>query len=299
MPKKATPSLRKKVVPLWGNVEAKTNSRFASEIKLFEATENSKRTGVIAKKIGMMGLFDKWGVRHALTVLQIDRCQVIQVKTKESDGYYSVQLGAGERNYKRVLKPEIGHFLKAGTPAKSVLKEFRVTPENLLPVGFQLSARHFTPGQFVDVSGVSVGKGFQGTVKKFGFKMQPATHGNSRSHRAMGSTGQRQDPGRVFKNKKMPGRMGGVKRTVPNLQVYKIDAVNALIYVKGSVPGKPGTSCFVRDAIRKKYFNFEYLNFPTFVPEAGVKYASEIIMKPQETDPFEEYHHDNSVVDKD
>jgi len=286
IPEKTIPRLRKKVIRRFQNSEYSVNPRFYRQLKNFEPeSEHSKRTGLIAKKVGMTGLFDKWGVRHGLTVLQVDRCQVIQIKKAETDGYFSLQLGAGERNHKKLRKPEIGHYLKAGVPAKRVLKEFRVTPENILPIGFQLSSRHFTPGQFVDVSGVSIGKGFQGTVKKFHFKMQPATHGNSLSHRAMGSTGQRQDPGRVFKNKKMPGRMGGIKRTVPNLQVYKIDATRALIYVKGSVPGKPGTFCFVRDAVRKKYINFEHLNFPTFIPQPDQKYASEIIMKPPELDP--------------
>jgi len=297
--KRERPSLRRKVKTQYGNTENRINRRHVRRLEATGVTDNTRRTGVIAQKIGMTALFDKWGVRHALTVLQVDRCQVIQVKTPETDGYYALQLGAGERNYKRVLKPEIGHYMRAGTPAKRILKEFHVSADNLLPVGFQLSARHFTPGQYVDVAGTSAGKGFQGTIVKFGFKMQPATHGNSRSHRMLGSTGQRQDPGRVYKNRKMPGRMGGDKTTAQSLLVYKIDAPRALIYIKGSIPGKAGSYCFIKDAWRKKLHNEDYLNCPTFLPKPGQKYAQEIVMSARETDPFEEYKHDNDIIDKD
>lgn len=144
----------------------------------------------------------------------------------------------------------MGHFLKANVPPKKYLREFPITPENALPVGYIITARHFVPGQYVDIQGVSCGKGFQGTIKRHNFSLQPATHGCSLSHRMLGSTGQRQDPGRVFKGKKMPGRMGNEKVTLEKIRIYKIDAARQLIYVRGSVPGKAGNVVYLRDSLK-------------------------------------------------
>lgn len=159
-----------------------------------------------------------------------------------------------------------------------------------------MSVRHFTPGQFVDIRGTSIGKGFQGTVKRWNFKMQDATHGNSLSHRAPGSTGQRQDPGRVFKNKKMSGHMGFRKTTSQSLQVFKIDVERSLIFIRGHVPGNPGSLVELKDAVKKLNQNEQFLNFPTFV--AGEeKLANVLIMEASKNDPLEEYIHDNDVED--
>lgn len=291
-----TPKLKKKVVEHFFNSEEIVNQQFKNVKLIPTPPDDSIRTGVIARKIGMTGTWDRWGKRIALTVLQVDRCQVVQVKTKEHDGICALQLGAGQKSLKRLKKPDIGHFLKHGLPPKEYLYQFNITPENILPPGYQLGARHFTPGQYVDVSGISNGKGFQGTVKKYHFKMQPATHGCSLSHRAMGSTGQRTDPGKVYKKKKMPGRMGGEKRTVQNLKVYKIDYERSLIYVTGAVPGRRGNFLQIKDAYKKVDQNEEYLNYPTFVPEKSKLYAEEMIMEAPEEDPEEINSHDNIVV---
>jgi len=187
--------------------------------------------------------------------------------------------------------------LKSGLPAKQELHEFKITSDCHLPVGYMLTARHFTPGQYVDVTGITIGKGFGGTVKKWHFGTQPATHGCSVSHRMLGSTGQHQDPGHVFKGKKMPGRLGGKQRTIQNQRVYKIDATRALIYILGQTPGKPGTVVRIKDAVKFGLKNENYLNYPTFVPLPGVKYAEELIMEAPEQDPEETYVHDNDLVD--
>lgn len=218
------------------------------------------------------------------------------MKTNEKEGYCALQLGAGDTNIKTLKKPDIGHYLRAQVPPKKVLKEFKVDPENLLPVGFQLSVRHFTPGQYVDCSGISQGKGFQGVMYRWGFRGGPATHGNSLSHRSLGSTGQRQDAGRVWKLKKMAGRMGGDNIYVRNLKVFKIDVSRSLIYVLGAVPGKPGTPIYIRDSLYKKVKNVDFLNCPTFIPKEGEEYADQILIKPPEQDPNEQYLHDNDIV---
>lgn len=173
-------------------------------------------------KVGMVPIWDAWGAKHPTTVLQLDETQVIQVKTKETDGYTAIQLGVGEAKLKRVKVPQAGHYRKASVKPKRKLQEFRVTEDALLPVGTVIQATHFVPGQLVDVCGISKGKGFQGAMKLWNFKGGPASHGNSLSHRTLGSTGSRQDPGRVFKGKKMPGRMGSERVTVQNLKVMKV-----------------------------------------------------------------------------
>ncbi|EAR84738.3 50S ribosomal protein L3 (macronuclear) [Tetrahymena thermophila SB210] len=297
VPARATPSLKNKVEINHFNCEEIVNKKFEGQIKQFEPTKTSKRTGILGYKLGMTSIWDKWGKLHALTVIQIDRCQVVQVKTEEKDGVNALQLGVGEKSLKRINKPTIGHLMKNDIPPKRHLKEFKVSPDCFLPAGYMLSARHFVPGQYVDIQGISVGKGFAGTVKRWNFKMQDATHGNSLSHRAPGSTGQRQDPGRVFKNKKMAGHMGCEKVTIMDLQVYKIDVERSLVYIRGHVPGKPGSLVQIRDAFKKQVQNEQFLNFPTFVAGKNDKLATVLIMEASKSDPNEEYIHDNDVVD--
>ena len=184
-----------------------------------------RRTGALAMKVGMLPIWDKWGERHAVTVLQLDACKVVQVKSLESNGYTAVQLSVGEAKIKRVNKTMINHYAKAGLKPGRKLMEFRVTPDSVLDVGTTIHAQHFVAGQLVDVCGTSKGKGFAGAMKRWNFKGQAASHGNSLSHRVLGSTGMRQDPGRVFKGKKMPGHLGAERVTVQNLKVLKVSLI--------------------------------------------------------------------------
>ena len=195
------------------------------------------RTGVIAKKVGMTRLFQEDGRHVPVTVLALEDCQVVSVRTTERDGYVALQLGSGVAKQKNVAKPQREHFAKAEVPLKMKVAEFRVADDAVLPVGATITADHFIAGQYVDVSGHTQGKGFQGGMKRWGFGGMRATHGVSVSHRALGSTGQRQDPGKVFKNKKMAGHMGDKQRTQQNLEVVRTDVARGLIFVKGSVPG--------------------------------------------------------------
>ena len=208
------------------------------------------RSGVIAKKMGMTRLFQDDGRHVPVTVLSLDGCQVVARKDADSDGYVAVQLGAGTAKAKNVAKPQRGHFGKAEVEPKARVAEFRVAEDALLDVGATLSADHFAVGQMVDIQGVTQGKGFQGGMKRWGFGGMRATHGVSVSHRALGSTGQRQDPGRVFKNKKMAGHMGAKNRTQQNLEVVRTDVERGLIFVKGSVPGHKGGWLLVKDAVK-------------------------------------------------
>jgi large subunit ribosomal protein L3 len=208
------------------------------------------RTGVIAKKMGMTRLFQEDGRHVPVTVLALDNVQVIARKNADDDGYVAVQLGAGTAKAKNVAKPQRGHFGKAEVEPKARVAEFRVAEDALLDVGATLSADHFSVGQYVDIQGVTQGKGFQGGMKRWGFGGMRATHGVSVSHRALGSTGQRQDPGRVFKNKKMAGHMGAKNRTQQNLEVVRTDVERGLIFVKGSVPGHKGGWLLVKDAVK-------------------------------------------------
>lgn len=209
------------------------------------------RTGVIAKKMGMTRLFQEDGRHVPVTVLQLDGVQVVARRETDRDGYTAVQVGAGTAKAKNLTKPERGHFGKAEVEPKAKLVEFRVAEDALLDVGAELSADHFLVGQMVDIQGVTQGKGFAGAMKRWGFGGMRATHGVSVSHRAHGSTGQRQDPGRVFKNKKMAGHMGARTRTQQNLEVVRTDADRGLIFVKGSVPGHKGSWLMVRDAAKR------------------------------------------------
>ncbi|QKR98632.1 50S ribosomal protein L3 [Sphingomonas sp. CL5.1] len=209
------------------------------------------RTGVIAKKMGMTRLFQDDGRHVPVTVLQIEALQVVARREKDRDGYTAVQLGAGSAKAKNVAKPQRGHFGKAEVEPKAIVHEFRVSEDNLLDVGAELSADHFVAGQYVDIQGRTQGKGFAGAMKRWGFGGLRATHGVSVSHRSHGSTGNRQDPGRVFKNKKMAGHMGDKNRTQQNLEIVGTDAERGLIFVKGSVPGSKGGWLFVKDAVKE------------------------------------------------
>jgi large subunit ribosomal protein L3 len=206
------------------------------------------RTGVIAKKVGMTRLFKDDGRHVPVTVLALDGCQVIAHRTAERDGYTAVQLGAGSIKVKNVNKAARGHFAKAEVAPKRKLVEFRVAEDALVPVGALISAEHFLVGQMVDITGVTIGKGFAGAMKRWGFGGLRATHGVSVSHRSHGSTGQRQDPGKVFKNKKMAGHLGAEQITQQNLEVVLTDAERGLIFVRGSVPGNKGGWLLVNDA---------------------------------------------------
>ena len=210
------------------------------------------RTGVIAKKMGMTRLFQDDGRHVPVTVLQLEGVQVVARREMDRDGYTAVQLGAGVAKAKNVAKPQRGHFGKAEVEPKAVVCEFRVTEDNLLDVGAELSADHFVAGQYVDIQGRTQGKGFAGAMKRWNFGGLRATHGVSVSHRSHGSTGNRQDPGRVFKNKKMAGHMGDKNRTQQNLEVVGTDVERGLIFVKGSVPGSKGGWLFVKDAVKVK-----------------------------------------------
>jgi large subunit ribosomal protein L3 len=208
------------------------------------------RTGVIAKKVGMTRLFQADGRHVPVTVLQLDDVQVVGRREKDRDGYTAVQLGAGTAKSKNVAKPQRVAFGKADVEAKAKVVEFRVDEDALLDVGARISAEHFVAGQLVDVAGVTQGKGFAGAMKRWGFGGLRATHGVSVSHRSHGSTGNRQDPGRVFKNKKMAGHMGARNRTQQNLEIVRTDPIRGLLFVKGSVPGHKGAWLTVSDAIK-------------------------------------------------
>ncbi len=209
------------------------------------------RTGVIAKKLGMTRVFDADGRHVPVTVLKLEECQVVAQRTQERDGYVALQLGAGRAKAKRTTAPMRGHFAKAGVPAKRVLAEFRVDPDHLVEVGAEITADHFVPGQFVDAIGTSKGKGFAGAMKRWNFGGLRASHGVSISHRSHGSTGNRQDPGRVFKGKKMAGHLGDERVTVLNLQVVDVRPEDGLILVRGAVPGAKGSWILLRDAVKK------------------------------------------------
>ena len=209
------------------------------------------RTGLIACKLGMTRVFGENGKHVPVTVLKVDNCQVVARRTEEREGYNAVQIGIGAAKVKNVTKAMRGHFAKAKVEPKRRIAEFRVDPDALLDVGAELSVAHFIPGQFVDVTGTSIGKGFAGVMKRHGFSGLRASHGVSLSHRSAGSTGQCQDPGRVFKGKKMAGHMGAKRVTTQNLVVMAADAERGVILIKGAVPGCKGGFVLVRDAVKK------------------------------------------------
>jgi large subunit ribosomal protein L3 len=208
------------------------------------------RTGVIAKKLGMARFFDEAGTHVPVTVLSLEGCSVTAQRTQDRDGYVALQLGAGFRKAKNTTKALRGHFAKAEVEPKQEVEEFRVSPENLIDVGSEFTADHFMAGQKVDVTGTTVGKGFAGAMKRWNFGGMRATHGVSVSHRAHGSTGQRQDPGKTFKGKKMAGHLGQETVTTLNVTVWRVDTERGLILVKGSVPGTEGSYVKIRDAVK-------------------------------------------------
>ena len=210
------------------------------------------RTGLIAQKLGMTRTFSEEGAHVPVTVLKVDRCEVVAVRTAERDGYTAVQLGVGKAKPRNTTKAQRGHFAKAKVEPKRKLAEFRVTADALLDVGAELAANHFVPGQFVDVTGTTIGKGFAGSMKRWNFHGLRATHGVSVSHRSHGSTGNRQDPGRTFPNKKMAGHLGVERVTTLNLKVVATDADQGLIMIRGAVPGHEGSYVLVRDAVKRK-----------------------------------------------
>ena len=209
------------------------------------------RTGLIAKKLGMTRIFKDDGTHVPVTVLHLDEVQVVDVRTEERDGYTALQLGFGKAKVKNVTQPNRGHFARVKVEPKKRLVEFRVSPDAVLETGATLSAAHFVVGQKIDVCGITKGKGFAGGMKRWNFRGLEASHGVSVSHRSLGSTGNRQDPGKTFKNKKMPGHLGVERVTTLNLEVAGIDAVRGLIMVHGAVPGAKGDYVQVRDAIKK------------------------------------------------
>ena len=229
------------------------------------------RSGVIAKKVGMTRLFMEDGKQIPVTVLQLDNLQVVAQRTADKDGYTAVQLGAGTAKAKRTSKAMRGHFAAAKVAPKRKIAEFRVSEDNLIAVGEEISANHYVEGQKVDVSGTSIGKGFAGAMKRHNFGGLRATHGVSISHRSHGSTGQCQDPGKVFKGKKMAGHMGAARVTTQNLEVVRTDADRGLIMVKGAVPGSKGGWVTIKDAVKKKLP--EGVPFPAALKSAAVAEA--------------------------
>jgi len=209
------------------------------------------RSGVIAKKLGMTRLFMEDGQQIPVTVLQMENVQVVAQRTSDRDGYTAVQLGAGTAKAKRTSQGMRGHFAAAKVEPKRKIAEFRVSADNLIEVGAEITADHYLTGQYVDIAGTSIGKGFAGAMKRHNFGGLRATHGVSVSHRSHGSTGQCQDPGKVFKGKKMAGHMGAVRVTTQNLQVVKTDADRGLLMIKGAVPGSKGGWVTIKDAVKK------------------------------------------------
>ena len=209
------------------------------------------RTGVLAQKLGMSRVFADDGTHVPVTVLLLDGCQVVAVRTQEKDGYVAVQLGTGATKVKNMSKPERGHFAKAKVEPKRQLAEFRVADDAVLEVGAEIGVNHFVPGQFVDVAGTSIGKGFAGAMKRWNFSGLRASHGISVSHRSHGSTGHSQDPGKVFKGKKMAGHMGNRRVTTQNLQIVGTDEEKGLILIRGAVPGSKGGWVLVTDAVKR------------------------------------------------
>ncbi|GAX85735.1 hypothetical protein CEUSTIGMA_g13150.t1 [Chlamydomonas eustigma] len=249
---------------------------------------NSRRVGAIAVKAGMTQTWDENGVKLPLTVLFIDDCQVIGIKYPEKHGYWALQVGAGYRKQKSISPSESGLYLKLGLPFKHDLSEFRISQDAVLPVGTKVSAAHFVAGQNVDVTGYTKYKGFQGVMKRWGFKGLPASHGVSLAHRSPGSIGNRKSPGKVWKGKKLPGHMGDERRTVHNCLLYKVDAARNLLFVRGQIPGPAGEFVYIRDAIsvpKTKKATWG-LPFPTYLGELSNLHAT-LYKSPK--DPYRPY----------
>jgi large subunit ribosomal protein L3 len=230
------------------------------------------RTGLLARKLGMTRIFAEDGNHVPVTVLQVEDCRVISVRTLERDGYWALQLGVGAIKVKNVSKPQRGHFAAAKVEPKARLAEFRISEDAVLAVGAEITAAHFVPGQRVDVTGVSIGKGFAGAMKRHNFSGLRATHGVSVSHRSHGSTGQRQSPGKTFKNKKMAGHLGAERVTTQSLEVIAADAQRGVLMIKGAVPGSPGGYVRIADAVKRRMP--ENLPFPAALREAPAPVAA-------------------------
>ncbi len=209
------------------------------------------RSGLLAQKVGMTRIFTDAGEHIPVTVLKVDHCQVVAHRTEDGNGYTALQLGVGSRKPTNISKAERQHFAVANVEPKRKMVEFRVSPDNMIDVGAEITVNHFVTGQLVDVTGTNQGKGMQGPMKRWNFSGLRATHGVSISHRSHGSTGQRQDPGKVFKGKKMAGNMGNMRVTTQNLQVVKTDVDRGLVMIKGAVPGTKGGWVLIRDAVKK------------------------------------------------
>jgi len=240
------------------------------------------RSGVVAQKVGMTRVFTETGEHVPVTVLRLAQCQVVAHRTKDKNGYVALQLGSGARRANNMSKADRGYFGKQKVEPKRKLAEFRVTEDALIPVGAEITADHFIPGQFVDVCGVTIGKGFAGGMKRWNFAGLRASHGVSISHRSIGGTGGRQDPGKTFKNKKMPGHLGVERVTTLNLKVVQTDVERGLILVEGAVPGAKSGWVTVRDAVKKK--------LPKETPKPGKFRVSEAAdakpdQKPAKTEP--------------
>jgi large subunit ribosomal protein L3 len=233
------------------------------------SVQQQQRTGLVAQKLGMTRLFTDEGDQVPVTVLKIDGCRVIAQRTVDSNGYTAVQIGVGEAKVKNVSKAMRGHFAKAKVEPRKKVVEFRVTPDALVDVGAEITADHFVVGQYVDVTGVTVGKGFAGGMKRWNFGGLRATHGVSVSHRSIGSTGNRQDPGRTFPGKKMPGQLGAEQVTTLNLKVVSVDAEAGLIVINGCVPGSEGGWVLVRDAVKQAPFKGR--PFPAALRSAAIE----------------------------
>ena len=234
------------------------------------------RSGVIAQKMGMTRVFTEAGEHVPVTVLRLAQCQVVAHRTKDANGYVALQLGSGARRTNNMSKADRGYFGKAKIEPKRKLAEFRVSEDAMIPVGAEITADHFVAGQFVDVCGISIGKGFAGGMKRWNFAGLRASHGVSISHRSIGSTGGRQDPGKTFKNKKMPGHMGVERVTTLNLKVVQTDVERGLLLIEGAVPGAKGGWITVRDAVKKA--------LPKDAPKPGKFRLSEAEAKPAEAE---------------
>lgn len=262
----------------------------AREYQKGEWNPESKRVGAVGIKVGMMNVWDARGVKTLLTVIKLDETEVTAIHkdwTEQGEKYVNLQVGAGRKNTRTVKKSELMSAIKGGHPPKKRYAEFEVSEDAVLPVGTKITARHFVPGQFVDVTGKTKGKGFQGVMKKYGYAGQPASHGTSLTHRSLGSIGQCQDPGKVWKGRKMPGRMGNRKRTHYNFMVYKLDIRRDYVFIKGSIPGNNGSMILMQDARFKKWNPEKPPPYPTFIPEENEEWYDEHVMDVSHLkDPF-------------
>jgi large subunit ribosomal protein L3 len=253
------------------------------------------RTGVIAQKLGMTRVFSDDGDHVPVTVLKLDQCQVVAVRSVEKDGYVALQLGCGTPKAKRVTKPMRGHFAKSKVAPKRHLAEFRVSDDAVLDVGQEIAPGHYVAGQYIDVTGTSIGKGFAGAMKRHNFSGLRASHGVSVSHRSLGSTGNSQDPGKVFKGKKMAGHMGDKRVTVQNLVVVSTDDERGLIFVRGAVPGAEGGVVYVNDAVKRPAP--EGVPFPAGLRETTAPEAEEVAAPADQDDSVVETPAEDSAVD--